>query len=77
MASPILPSNSFITRLLQQTSQNNTQINQLADSKEAVTIKPDQTNFSDEARQANKDDTRPQLESKLIELYNQKGQGSS
>ena len=76
MALPVLPSNGFITRLLQQTTQTPT-VNAQKSSEKAAE-KADQTSISNEARQANNAvDNNPQLESKLIELYNQKGQGQS
>ena len=78
MALPVLPSNGFITRLLQQTNPSPAASTPATSDK--VTAKPDQTSISDEARQASKSsgnaqESNTQLESKLIELYNQKGQG--
>ena len=75
MAIPVLPSNGFITRLLQQTSQAPTIQNQQNKTSERSISKPDQMNISQEAREANKESSNAQLEAKLIELYNQKGQG--
>lgn len=76
MASPISPSNGFITRLLQQTTHTPTK--SAVDKHEAPASKPDQTSISQEARQAASNaDSNKQVESKLIELYNQKGKGRS
>ncbi|MDX8388028.1 MAG: hypothetical protein R8M46_05785 [Ghiorsea sp.] len=73
MALPVLPSNGFITRLLQQTKQAPTITSSTGGEKTAA--KPDQATISNEARQANKNPgNAPQLESKLIELYNKNGQ---
>lgn len=75
MAAPISPSNGFITRLLQQTTQNNTIVSQSGNTLGAT--KADQTSISPEARQANKGTANDKLESKLIELYNQNGRNKT
>ena len=71
MPIPVSPSSGFITRLLQQTSQHSTTASHATGNRNIP--KADTTFISAEARHAHKNDTQ-QLENKLIELYNQKGQ---
>ncbi|WP_051938387.1 hypothetical protein [Ghiorsea bivora] len=72
MAIPVSPSSGFITRLLQQTSQQSTAATRATANRNMP--KTDASFISAEARHAYKNDNQ-QLENKLIELYNQKGQG--
>lgn len=72
MAIPVSPSSGFITRLLQQTAQQSSTANNVTSNRNIP--KTDATSISAEARLAHKNDNQ-QLENKLIELYNQKGQG--
>ncbi|MDQ7002003.1 MAG: hypothetical protein Q9N02_04870 [Ghiorsea sp.] len=72
MAIPVSPSSGFITRLLQQTSQHSTTAPHATPNKSAS--RSDVTSFSNAARQAHNNDNQ-QLETKLLELYNHKGQG--
>ncbi len=72
MASPILPSNGFITRLLQQTTPA-VPSNQASEAK-GTPMKSDQTSISQEARLASKASPNQLLESKLISLYNKRGE---
>jgi len=71
VAIPVSPSSGFITRLLQQTSQQSTTTTRATSNRNMP--KADATFISSEARHAYKNDSL-QLENKLIELYNQKGQ---
>ncbi|WP_236075321.1 hypothetical protein [Mariprofundus sp. EBB-1] len=71
MALSILPADGFITRLLQQ-SQSTTAKVPAGHSKPAPNVQ-DQASISQEARQATQGENSNPLESKLIDLYNQKG----
>ena len=77
MALPVLPSNGFITRLLQQTTQASSTQNLQRNTPTPTADKPDSMSISNEARQAMKGEGSSQLESKLIELYNQQGKSNS
>lgn len=70
MALTILPSDGFITRLLQQA--HHTAPKAPPASNQQAT-KPDQMSISNEARQATESTGNHRLESKLMDLYNQKG----
>ena len=72
MAAPIQPSNGFITRLLQQTTPAASPSS--AGTEQRSSAKPDQLSISHEARQAQSGTPNHRLESKLLELYNQKGE---
>lgn len=74
MSLTISPADGFISRLLQQTRQ-------AAPAKAPATttssgFKPDQTSISPEARQAIQDSNHQSMESRLLDLYNQKGSRS-
>lgn len=71
MAMTISPADGFISRLLQQSRQT-------APAKAPTTatsqgFKPDQTSISPEARQAIQGSNHQSMESRLLDLYNQKG----
>ena len=70
MALTISPSDGFITRLLQQA--HHTAPKTPASSNHQAE-KPDQMSISSEARQATEASGNHRLESKLMDLYNQKG----
>ncbi len=75
MALSISPADGFISRLLQQ-SQNTPTSKAPASSTPQTSNKQDQSSISQEARQAGQTSqaaNNQQLESKLIDLYNQKG----
>ena len=77
MALSILPSDGFITRLLQQAHQPAPKAAPTGSN--SPTQKPDQVSISNDARQATESSSTAgnhRLESKLMDLYNQKGQGS-
>ncbi|MDX8405209.1 MAG: hypothetical protein R8K50_03570 [Mariprofundus sp.] len=71
MALPISPADGFISRLLQQTRQ--TAPAKVASGSQAPASKPDQASISPEARQAMQGTSQQHMESKLMDLYNQKG----
>lgn len=69
MALIVSPADGFISRLLQQSRQ-------AAPGKAAANRsapKPDQTSISSEARQAMQSTNYQNMESKLMDMYNQKG----
>ncbi len=71
MALTVMPSDGFISRLLQQAHRPAPSV---APQNNQSTPKPDQMSISDEARQASQPTTSSnRLESKLMEMYNQKG----
>ena len=75
MALSISPADGFISRLLQQ-SQNAPTSKAPASSNPQTSNKQDQSSISQEARQAGQTShsaNNQRLESKLIDLYNQKG----
>ena len=77
MAISILPSDGFITRLLQQAHHSTPKAT--APSNSAPAQQPDQVSISHDARQATETNTpvgNHRLESKLMDLYNQKGESS-
>jgi len=71
VALTISPADGFISRLLQQ-SQSTPAKATNTNSAPTPTDKQDQTSISQEARQAS-ENSNGNLESKLIDLYNQKG----
>ena len=71
MALTILPSDGFITRLLQQAHHTAPKAPPASNNQQ--TAKPDQMSISNEARQATETSANHRLESKLMDLYNQKG----
>jgi len=70
VAFTVSPADGFISRLLQQTQQ-------AAPAKAAASnqpaTKPDQTTISTDARQAMQSKGNQNMESRLMDLYNQKG----
>jgi len=70
VALTVSPADGFISRLLQQTQQAAPA--RAADGKQAAP-RPDQTSISSEARQAMQSSGNPNMESRLMDLYNQKG----
>lgn len=71
MALSILPADGFISRLLQQSQS--TPAKAPVSSPTPAPNTQDQTSISQEARQATQGEGNQRLESKLIDLYNQKG----
>nr|WP_194334968.1 hypothetical protein [Mariprofundus sp. KV] len=65
-----MPSDGFITRLLQQAHHTAPKVPPASNQQAA---KPDQMSISNEARQATESQGNHRLESKLMDLYNQKG----
>lgn len=76
MALTVLPSDGFITRLLQQAHHSTPSV-PAGNSKPTSHQKPDQMSISNEARQVSENTGNQRLESKLMELYNKKGLGES
>ena len=74
MALAILPSDGFINRLLQQA--HHSAPSALSGSSRAA-AQQDQMSISNEARQATQSTSNNNLESKLMELYNQEGKNAS
>lgn len=72
VALTILPSDGFITRLLQQAHHSAP----APSGGGKAPPKQDQVLISNEARQATQASSGQHLESKLMELYNQKGEGA-
>lgn len=70
MALTVLPSDGFINRLLQQA--HNSAAPKTQPSGQPAKSGQDQVSISSEAREATQTSNH-QLESKLMELYNQKG----
>ncbi|GAV20464.1 hypothetical protein MMIC_P1430 [Mariprofundus micogutta] len=73
MAITALPSDGFISRLLQQAHRP---APNAAPQSGQPAAKDDQMTFSNEARQASQPSGSQNLESKLMEMYNQKGKSS-
>ncbi len=71
MALTILPADGFISRLLQQSQS--TPVKVPASAHSHSTSAQDQSSISQEAHQASERSNNQRLESKLIDLYNQKG----
>ncbi|PIP02464.1 MAG: hypothetical protein COW18_09170 [Zetaproteobacteria bacterium CG12_big_fil_rev_8_21_14_0_65_54_13] len=71
MALTVSPADGFISRLLQQTQQAAPA--KAAAGKQAAAPRPDQTSISAEARQAMQSTGDQNMESRLMDLYNQKG----
>ena len=72
MALTVTPADGFISRLLQQTHTSSARKVPTGKAQPAA-AKTDQSSISPEARQANQSASHKQLESKLIDLYNQRG----
>ncbi|PJA32095.1 MAG: hypothetical protein CO187_05815 [Zetaproteobacteria bacterium CG_4_9_14_3_um_filter_53_7] len=70
MALTVLPSDGFISRLLQQAHRP---APSTAPQTQHSPAQPDQMSISSEARQASHAPSNNNLESKLMEMYNQKG----
>lgn len=70
MALTVMPSDGFISRLLQQAHRP---AQSEAPQTNHSAPKPDQMSISTEARQASQPSSNNNLESKLMEMYNQKG----
>ena len=74
MAITVTPADGFISRLLQQTHQAASNRNTASTSQQQSSpARQDQASISDEARQATQQNGNHQLESKLMDLYNQRG----
>jgi len=72
VALTVTPADGFISRLLQQTHQSASSRPTVSPHPVAV-AKQDQSSISHEARQTLQNADNSQFESKLIDLYNQKG----
>ncbi|OIO74802.1 MAG: hypothetical protein AUJ57_01430 [Zetaproteobacteria bacterium CG1_02_53_45] len=70
MALTVLPSDGFISRLLQQAHRP---APSTPPQPQQSAPRPDQMSISNEARQASHAPGNNSLESKLMEMYNQKG----
>lgn len=76
MALTVTPADGFISRLLQQT--HTTSARKIPAGKaQPAAAKTDQSSISQEARQANQSASHQQMESKLMDLYNQKGRNAA
>jgi len=71
VALTISPADGFISRLLQQSQSTPARVPH--GNPTPASTAQDQTSISQEARQATQGTNNQQLESRLIDLYNQKG----
>jgi len=74
VALTVTPADGFISRLIQQTHQAAS--SRVPGHSHQSVAKQDQTSISQEARQATHHTDNQQLESRLIDLYNQKGKSA-
>jgi len=75
VALTVTPADGFISRLLQQTHTSARKVP--AGKAQPAAVKADQSSISQEARQANQSSSHQQMESKLMDLYNQKGRNAA
>jgi len=74
VALTVTPADGFISRLIQQTHQSAS--NRASAQNHRTATKQDQASISQAARQASQPTNNQQLESKLMDLYNQKGKSA-